>query len=142
MSLLHTQHASVQPAEIFQRKMDKHVRELAKICSTGRSEAIAMVEVLLAIMRLCCEKFFVLATVFAAYLLYRDDVPFYARIIARTNHHLSSFYQKVSNYMSHMRLYSPASPICVALQCWNFPLISQTGSVPASHKRVSACCDI
>lgn len=98
VSLLHTQHASVQPAEIFQRKMDKHVRELAKICSTGRSEAIAMVEVLLAIMRLCCEKFFVLATVFAAYLLYRDDVPFYARIIARTNHHLSSFYQKTILY--------------------------------------------
>ena len=45
-------------------------------------------------MRLSCEKFFVLASVLAAYLLFRDDVPASARLLIRLNHRLSSLFQR------------------------------------------------
>ena len=71
------------------------MRELAKVCSPGRSEAIILVEAALAVMRLSCEKLFVLAAVFVAYLLFRDDVPGYARVLIRMNHRISSLFQRV-----------------------------------------------
>ncbi|KAK9806487.1 hypothetical protein WJX73_002224 [Symbiochloris irregularis] len=84
--------------DLFSRNLDKHVRELAKVCSPGRSEAIILVEAALAVMRLSCEKLFVLAAVFVAYLLFRDDVPVYARVLIRINHRISTLFQRVILY--------------------------------------------
>lgn len=58
-------------------------------------ELIPLVEVALAIMRLSCEKFFVLISVFAAYLLFRDEVPYTARLLIRVNHRISTLFQRV-----------------------------------------------
>ena len=57
-----------------------------------------LVEATLAVMRLSCEKFFVLASVLAAYLLFgRDEVPLLARSIIRFNHRISTWVQQVSS---------------------------------------------
>jgi hypothetical protein len=58
-------------------------------------ELIPLVEVALAIMRLSCEKFFVLISVLAAYLIFRDDVPWLARVLIRVNHRISMLFQRV-----------------------------------------------
>ena len=55
-----------------------------------------LVEATLAVMRLSCEKFFVLASVLAAYLLFRDEVPYVARAAIRFNHRISTWFQRVS----------------------------------------------
>lgn len=64
--------------------------------SPGRGEAIMLVEATLAVMRLSCEKFFVLASVLAAYLLFRDEVPGPAVALIRFNHRVSTWIQRVS----------------------------------------------
>jgi hypothetical protein len=63
--------------------------------SAEHRELIPLVEAALAVMRLSCEKFFVLASVLAAYLLWRDDVPRPARALIRLNHRLSTLFQRV-----------------------------------------------
>ena len=64
--------------------------------SPGRAEAIVLVEATLAVMRLSSEKFFVLAAVLAAYLLWRDATPGFARVAIRANHRISTWFQKVT----------------------------------------------
>ena len=63
--------------------------------SAEHRELIPLVEAALAVMRLACEKFFVLVSVLAAYLLFRDDVPRPARALIRLNHRLSTLFQRV-----------------------------------------------
>ena len=75
--------------------MAKHARELEKVWSPGRAEAIVLVEATLAVMRLSCEKFFVLAAVLAAHLLWRDQMPGFAMTAIRANHRISTWFQKV-----------------------------------------------
>ena len=77
------------------RNVQKHARELEKVWSPGRAEAIVLVEACLAVMRLSSEKFFVLAAVLAAHLLWRHDAPSVARLAMRANHLISSVFQKV-----------------------------------------------
>ena len=74
--------------------------------SAEHRELIPLVEVALAIMRLSCEKFFVLVSVLAAYLLFRDDVPRSARLLIRLNHRLSTLFQRVR--------WGPWEPACQA----------------------------
>lgn len=45
------------------------------MASAEHRELVPLVEVSLAIMRLACEKFFVLISVLATYLLFRDEAP-------------------------------------------------------------------
>ena len=102
------------------RNLDTHVRELAKVCSAGRREAIILVEAALAVMRLSCEKLFVLVAVFVAFLLFRDDVPGYARVLIRTNHHISTIFQRVwpwsrSSDSDCMLLQTPVARSCTMI---------------------------
>jgi hypothetical protein len=77
------------------RKLEKHGREIARMGSAEHKELVPLVEVSLAIMRLSCEKFFVLISVLATYLLFRDDAPRPARLLIRLNHRLSVLFQRV-----------------------------------------------
>ncbi len=56
---------------------------------------VPLVECALALMRLSCEKLFVLVSVFVAYLLFRE-LPAPARALIRLNARLSAAFQKVS----------------------------------------------
>lgn len=80
---------------VFHRKLDQHIREISKMQDREHMELIPLVEVALAIMRLSCEKFFVLISVLAAYLLFRDDVPYTVRVLIRVNHRISMMFQRV-----------------------------------------------
>ena len=77
------------------RKLQKHGTEMARMRGREHRELIPLVEVALAIMRLSCEKFFVLISVLASYLMFRDDVPRGARMLIRLNHRLSTLFQRV-----------------------------------------------
>jgi predicted membrane protein len=77
------------------RKLEQHIREISKMQDKEHMELIPLVEVALAIMRLSCEKFFVLISVLAAYLIFRDDVPWLARVLIRVNHRISMLFQRV-----------------------------------------------
>ncbi len=65
------------------------------MASAEHRELVPLVEVSLAIMRLACEKFFVLISVLATYLLFRDEAPRPARLLIRLNHRLSVLFQRV-----------------------------------------------
>ena len=65
------------------------------MASVEHQELVPLVEVSLAIMRLACEKFFVLISVLATYLLFRDEAPRPARLLIRLNHRLSVLFQRV-----------------------------------------------
>lgn len=56
---------------------------------------IPLVESALAVMRLSCEKYFVLLSVFVSYLLFRDNPPPAVRAFIRANAIISSTFQKV-----------------------------------------------
>ncbi len=77
------------------RKLQKHGAEMARMQGREHRELIPLVEIALAIMRLSCEKFFVLISVLASYLIFRDDVPRGARLLIRLNHKLSTLFQRV-----------------------------------------------
>lgn len=77
------------------RKLQKHGAEMARMRGREHRELIPLVEVALAIMRLSCEKFFVLISVLASYIIFRDDVPRAGRLIIRFNHRLSTLFQRV-----------------------------------------------
>ena len=76
----------------------QHVAEITKMRSPDHVALVPLVEAALALMRLACEKFFVLAAVLAAHLLFRDDVPRPARSLIRATHRLSSAFQRVILY--------------------------------------------
>lgn len=56
---------------------------------------VPLVETALAIMRLSCEKYFVLLAVLAAHLIWREEPPRAAQCLIRLNAYLSSGFQKV-----------------------------------------------
>lgn len=63
--------------------------------SPTHKELVPLAETTLAILRLSCERFFMLISVFAAYLLFRARVPRCLRAVIRLNHRLSKIFQKV-----------------------------------------------
>lgn len=58
-------------------------------------QLVPLAETTLAILRLSCERFFMLISVFVAYLLFRGQVPQWLRSVIRLNHSLSKAFQKV-----------------------------------------------
>ena len=56
---------------------------------------IPLVEVALGIMRLSCERFFVLASVLLTHILFRNDLPPVAERVIRLNHRISIIFQWV-----------------------------------------------
>ena len=77
------------------RMLRKHGAEIARMAAPEHLELIPLVEVALAVMRLSCERFFVLASVLAAYLLFGARVPRRARAVIRLNHRVSTAFQRV-----------------------------------------------
>jgi len=75
----------------------KHADEITKMEDLEHVALIPLVESALAVMRLSCEKFFVLLSVFVSYLLFREP-PRLARVIIRLNSRLSTIFQKVILY--------------------------------------------
>ena len=78
------------------RNVAKHGRELARMQHPRHRELVRVVEAALAVMRLSCERYFVLLSVLATYLLFRDRVPRVARQLIRLNHQLCRLFQRVS----------------------------------------------
>ena len=101
------------------RKLEKHGREIARMGSAEHKELVPLVEVSLAIMRLACEKFFVLISVLATYLLFRDEAPRPARLIIRLNHRLSVLFQRVSALRT--------TPSCLMSPCTLEPINQTAG---------------
>ncbi len=77
------------------RTLRKHGAEIARMAAPEHLELIPLVEVALAVMRLSCERFFVLASVLAAYLLFGERVPRAASALIRLNHRVSTAFQRV-----------------------------------------------
>lgn len=75
----------------------KHASELAKMQDAGHVALIPLVESALAVMRLSCEKFFVLVSMYTAYLAFRHP-PRPARALIRLNAHISAAFQRVILY--------------------------------------------
>ncbi len=71
---------------------------------------IPLVELALGIMRLSCERFFVLASVLLAHILFRNELPPAAERLIRLNHHISTAFQWVRSFMPQI---GPASMRCV-----------------------------
>ena len=87
------------------RNVAKHGRELARMQHPRHRELVCVVEAALAVMRLSCERYFVLLSVLATYLLFRDRVPRPARQLIRLNHQLCRLFQRVSHCLSCCRAY-------------------------------------
>jgi hypothetical protein len=75
----------------------KHREEIGKMLDPEHQALTPLVEAALAVMRLSCEKYFVLLSVFVAYLLFKD-MPRGALHVVRLNARLSSAFQKVILY--------------------------------------------
>ena len=77
------------------RALAKHASEMLAMRGAAHTELVPLIEGALAVMRLSCERFFVLASCLAAYLLFRDDAPHFARALIRLNDRLSTTFQRV-----------------------------------------------
>lgn len=79
------------------RNMRKHSGEISRMQDAEHRALIPLVESALAVMRLSCEKFFVLVTLFVAYLLFRQP-PAAAWWLIHLNGWLSMAFQRVILY--------------------------------------------
>lgn len=69
----------------LRRNLRKHGREVRKTLDPQHRALIPLVEATLALMRLSCEKFFVLLSVYVSYLLFQDPPSLAARWLIRVN---------------------------------------------------------
>ncbi|GLI65396.1 hypothetical protein VaNZ11_008952 [Volvox africanus] len=81
-------------SEPYVRSVAKHAVELQRIREPEHRALIPLVEAALAIMRLSCEKYFVLVAIYVAFLLFRDP-PRPARAVIRLVARVSGVFQKV-----------------------------------------------
>ncbi len=63
----------------------KHASEIDKMTNVEHLRLIPLVEAALALMRLSCEKFFVLVSVYVSYLLFQDPPGEVMRFMIRLN---------------------------------------------------------
>lgn len=104
------------------RMLRKHGGEIARMAAPEHLELIPLVEVALAVMRLSCERFFVLASVLAAHMLFGERPPPAARGIIRLNHRVSTAFQRVrcaaarAGRLGWGSALRPAAP-CAACPC-------------------------
>ena len=73
----------------------KHAQEVGRMRSPRYQDLTQCVEAALTIMRLSCEQYFTLISVFAAYLLFRQRLPPIARQVIWVNHRVSNIFKKV-----------------------------------------------
>jgi len=75
----------------------KHTQEISRMQSSQYQDLTLCVEAALTIMRLSCEQYFTLISVFAAYLFFRQRPPPVARRVVWLNHRVSTIFKKVRN---------------------------------------------
>ena len=75
----------------------KHTQEISRMQSNQYQDLTLCVEAALTIMRLSCEQYFTLISVFAAYLFFRQRPPPVARRVIWLNHRVSTIFKKVRN---------------------------------------------
>eukprot|EP00208_Stichococcus_sp_RCC1054_P004120 CAMPEP_0206134734 /NCGR_PEP_ID=MMETSP1473-20131121/179_1 /ASSEMBLY_ACC=CAM_ASM_001109 /TAXON_ID=1461547 /ORGANISM="Stichococcus sp, Strain RCC1054" /LENGTH=952 /DNA_ID=CAMNT_0053526355 /DNA_START=491 /DNA_END=3349 /DNA_ORIENTATION=+ len=90
-------HRTCPSSQPIRRGMQKHAAELRKMAHPSHMFNLPLIEIALAIMRLSCEKFFVLASVFCAFLLFKEP-PLWVRHIISAIANLSSIFQKAILY--------------------------------------------
>ena len=73
----------------------KHVLEIGRMQSPQYQDLTRCIEAALTIMRLSCEQYFTLISVFAAYLFFRQRLPAIAREVIWVNHRVSNIFKKV-----------------------------------------------
>jgi len=73
----------------------KHTQEISRMQSSQYQDLTLCVEAALTIMRLSCEQYFTLISVFAAYLFFRQRPPPVARRVVWLNHRVSTIFKKV-----------------------------------------------
>ncbi|KAL3145404.1 hypothetical protein ABBQ38_001651 [Trebouxia sp. C0009 RCD-2024] len=76
----------------------KHAQEVGRMRSPRYQDLTQCVEAALTIMRLSCEQYFTLISVFAAYLLFRQRLPPIARQVIWVNHRVSNIFKKAILY--------------------------------------------
>lgn len=77
--------------------LNKHAQEIARMQSLQYQDLTMCVEAALTIMRLSCEQYFTLISVFAAYLFFRQRPPLIARRVIWLNHRVSTIFKKASS---------------------------------------------
>ena len=113
------------------RTLRKHGAELLKMRGSAHTELIPLVETALAIMRLSCERFFVLVSVFAAYLAFCAHVAPWFRMLIYINHRLSKMFQQVAS--------SAATDTCLPVHgIWPH---SSVFELPCPGRWASAACE-
>lgn len=76
----------------------KHAQEVGRMQNPRYQDLTQCVEAALTIMRLSCEQYFTLISVFAAYLLFRQRLPPIARQVIWVNHRVSNIFKKAILY--------------------------------------------
>ncbi|DBA86614.1 TPA: hypothetical protein ACH3X1_005082 [Trebouxia sp. C0004] len=76
----------------------KHTQEISRMQSSQYQDLTLCVEAALTIMRLSCEQYFTLISVFAAYLFFRQRPPPVARRVIWLNHRVSTTFKKAILY--------------------------------------------
>lgn len=94
----------------------KHAHEIGRMQNPQYQDLTRCVEAALTIMRLSCEQYFTLISVFAAYLFFRQRLPLIARQVIWVNHRVSNAFKKVMLFVCNgmQRLHSVYPP---ALPC-------------------------
>lgn len=154
-------HRKCPSQEAIHRGMQKHASELRKMSNPRHVHNLPLIEIALAIMRLSCEKFFVLASVYCAFLIFREP-PLWVRHIISTIAKVSDAFQTII-LMTFPALcwYYNAGKIFstfVTIVLWTAPLIrfleklrlnitnvrptSLTTSTPADIERMDRKCAI
>ncbi|KAJ9531800.1 hypothetical protein QJQ45_021951 [Haematococcus lacustris] len=80
----------------YRRNLHKHMEEIIKMQDPEHIALIPLVESALAVMRLSCEKFFVLLAVYVAHLLYQEQPSQGMRTFIRVIAGMSTTFQRVS----------------------------------------------
>ncbi|KAJ9531640.1 hypothetical protein QJQ45_021763 [Haematococcus lacustris] len=82
----------------YRRNLHKHMEEIIKMQDPEHIALIPLVESALAVMRLSCEKFFVLLAVYVAHLLYQEQPSQGMRTFIRVIAGMSTTFQRVVLY--------------------------------------------
>ena len=123
----------------LQTNLQKHADEIRKMFDPRHVELIPLVESALAVMRLSCEKFFVLVAVLVGYLMFRVP-PRAARAAIKAVSRLSTIFQKVLNGMGTWMLMAGGrgsscsilyfTLLCLLSYCQHPPLCFRPSSTP------------
>ena len=88
----------------------KHAQEITRMQNPQYQDLTRCVEAALTIMRLSCEQYFTLISVFAAYLFFRQRLPAIAQEVIWVTHRVSNIFKKVLPRTLELPLYVHCVP--------------------------------